>query len=57
MNAQAILNPTDYFRFKWASQVVNSKFATNQLSSDVRGKDWSASMTLVNPNIFSESGN
>jgi len=41
---------------KFAAQVQNSKLLAAQLATDYRGKDYTASLTVVNPDIINESG-
>lgn len=43
-------------RCKFATQVQGNKFLAAQLTSDYRGKDFTASLTLGNPDIVNESG-
>lgn len=56
LNAHGIHSVTDALKFKFSTQVQNSKFAGFETSMDYRGSNWTASTALVNPNIFSESG-
>jgi len=35
---------------------MNGKFASTQLTGDIKGRDWTASGTIVNPSIFSSTG-
>lgn len=35
---------------------MNSKFASTQLTADYRGREWTATGTIVNPNIFNNTG-
>jgi mitochondrial import receptor subunit TOM40 len=35
---------------------MNNKFATTQLTADIRGKEWTATGSIVNPNMFNNTG-
>jgi len=56
VNAQGMHQLTDAFKIKFASQIMNNKFAGLQGNMEWRGKDYTTSCTIVNPNLFNESG-
>lgn len=56
LNAQGFLNWSEHVKTKFAVQVMNSKFAATQFGTDIRGRDWTASLTLANLNLFNETG-
>lgn len=56
LNAQGFYNWNEYVKTKFAVQVMNSKFAATQMGMDVKGLDYTASVTLANLNLFNETG-
>lgn len=56
LNANVIHQFTPQVRCKFASQIQASKITAAQLSADYRGDDFTASLTLGNPNVINESG-
>jgi len=56
LSAQGFYHWNDNVKTKFAIQVMNSKFAGTQFGMDLRGKDFSASVTLANLNLFTETG-
>lgn len=56
LNANIIHQVSPAVRMKFASQIQNNKIAAAQLTTDYRGLDYSASVTLGNPNLVQESG-
>lgn len=56
LNANIIHQFTPRIRCKFASQIQQSKMQVGQLSTDYRGDDFTASMTVGNPNIINNSG-
>jgi mitochondrial import receptor subunit TOM40 len=56
LNAQAIHCPSEPVKLKFATQVANGKYSTIQTSMDYRGRNWTLSAGLGNPNLFTESG-
>lgn len=56
LNANIIHQFNQSVRCKFAAQVQNSKFVASQLTTDYRGKDYTASFTIGNPDIINESG-
>lgn len=56
LNAQGFYSWSEFLKTKFAVQVMNSKFAATQLGADIRGKDFTASVTLANLNLFNETG-
>lgn len=44
------------FFFVSTEQIQQSKITVAQLSTDYRGDDFTASLTLANPNVLNESG-
>ncbi|CAG7833319.1 unnamed protein product [Allacma fusca] len=56
LNAQGVHFVNESCKLKFGTQILNSKFATYQFSGDWRGKDWTGSVAVVNPNLFSNSG-
>ncbi|KAH8270715.1 hypothetical protein KR044_012248 [Drosophila immigrans] len=56
LNANVIHQFSSRLRCKFASQIQESKVMATQLSTDYRGNDFTASVTLGNPSIFTNSG-
>ncbi|ALC48729.1 tomboy40 [Drosophila busckii] len=56
LNANVIHQFSPRLRCKFASQIQDSKVTATQLSTDYRGNDYTASITLGNPSIFTNSG-
>ncbi|XP_046384516.1 mitochondrial import receptor subunit TOM40 homolog 1 [Ischnura elegans] len=56
LNANIIHQFSNNFRAKFATQIQNSKIQAAQMSADYKGKDYTASLTLGNPDIINESG-
>ncbi|XP_013100805.1 mitochondrial import receptor subunit TOM40 homolog 1 [Stomoxys calcitrans] len=56
LNANVIHQFSPRIRCKFASQVQESKITAAQLTTDYRGDDFTASLTVGNPNIFNNSG-
>ncbi|XP_034485763.1 mitochondrial import receptor subunit TOM40 homolog 1 [Drosophila innubila] len=56
LNANVIHQFSSRLRCKFASQIQESKVMATQLSTDYRGNDFTASLTLGNPSIFTNSG-
>jgi len=56
VNANIIHQATPNLRCKFASQIQNSKVTAAQLTTDYKGADYTASLTIGNPNIINESG-
>ncbi|XP_004523968.1 mitochondrial import receptor subunit TOM40 homolog 1 [Ceratitis capitata] len=56
LNANVIHQFSPRIRCKFASQVQDSKLTAAQLTTDYRGEDYTASLTVGNPNIFNNSG-
>lgn len=56
LNANLIHQLTPNVRCKFASQVQNQKVTAAQLTTDYKGQDFTASLTVGNPNILNNSG-
>ncbi|XP_074652355.1 mitochondrial import receptor subunit TOM40 homolog 1-like [Tubulanus polymorphus] len=56
LNANIIHQFSENIRCKFMSQIQGGKMVTSQLSTDYRGKDFTASVTLGNIDIVNESG-
>lgn len=56
LNANIIHQFNEAVRCKFAAQIQNSKFLAAQLTTDYRGNDYTASLTVGNPDIINESG-
>lgn len=56
LNANMIHQFTPKFRCKFASQIQQSKITAAQLTTDYKGDDFTASLTIGNPNIINNSG-
>lgn len=56
LNANLIHQLTDRVRFKFASQIQKKVVSAAQLTTDYRGDDFTASLTVVNPNMVNNSG-
>ncbi|XP_034671758.1 mitochondrial import receptor subunit TOM40 homolog 1 [Drosophila subobscura] len=56
LNANVIHQFSPRVRCKFASQVQDSKMVASQLTTDYRGDDFTGSLTMANPNIFTNSG-
>ncbi|KAH8421469.1 hypothetical protein KR009_008591, partial [Drosophila setifemur] len=56
LNANVIHQFTPHLRCKFASQVQDSKMVATQLTTDYRGSDFTASLTVANPSVFTNSG-
>ncbi|GIX78813.1 mitochondrial import receptor subunit TOM40 homolog 1 [Caerostris extrusa] len=55
MNAN-IIHQYKNTKYKFAAQVQDSKFVASQLTTDYKGSDYTASMTLANTDILNGSG-
>lgn len=56
LNANVIHQLTPNIRCKIASQIQNSKITAAQLTADLKGLDYTASLTLGNINVLNSSG-
>jgi mitochondrial import receptor subunit TOM40 len=56
VNANIIHHFTKALRCKFIAQIQNHKWVATQMSSDYRGKNYVASVTLGNPDLVNESG-
>lgn len=56
LNANIVHQFNRAIRCKFAAQIQSSKFLAAQLTTDYRGKDYTASFTVGNPDIINESG-
>ncbi|KAH8303109.1 mitochondrial import receptor subunit TOM40 homolog 1 [Drosophila kikkawai] len=56
LNTNVIHQFTPRVRCKFAAQIQDSKMAATQISTDYRGNDFTASLTVANPSIFTNSG-
>ncbi|XP_030378996.1 mitochondrial import receptor subunit TOM40 homolog 1 [Scaptodrosophila lebanonensis] len=56
LNANVIHQFSSRLRCKFASQIQESKMVATQITTDYRGNDFTASITLGNPSIFTNSG-
>lgn len=56
LNANVIHQLTPNVRCKFASQIQNQKVTAAQLTTDYKGQDFTASLTVGNPNILNNSG-
>ncbi|KAL7047478.1 hypothetical protein ACKWTF_002930 [Chironomus riparius] len=56
LNANIIHQFSPNIRCKFASQIQQSKMTAAQLTTDYRGQDFTASMTVGNPNLINNSG-
>lgn len=56
LNANIIHQFSPRIRCKFASQIQQSKIQAAQLTTDYRGEDYTASLTVGNPNILNNSG-
>lgn len=56
LNANLIHQLTPNVRCKFASQIQNQKVTAAQLTTDYKGQDFTASLTVGNPNIINNSG-
>ncbi|XP_055612269.1 mitochondrial import receptor subunit TOM40 homolog 1-like [Uranotaenia lowii] len=56
LNANIIHQVAPNVRCKFASQIQNSKVTAAQLTTDLKGQDFTASLTVGNPNILNNSG-
>ncbi|XP_052850050.1 mitochondrial import receptor subunit TOM40 homolog 1 [Drosophila gunungcola] len=56
LNANVIHQFSARLRCKFASQIQDSKMVATQLTTDYRGSDYTASLTVANPSIFTNSG-
>ncbi|XP_017066830.1 mitochondrial import receptor subunit TOM40 homolog 1 [Drosophila eugracilis] len=56
LNANVIHQFSARLRCKFASQIQDSKMVASQLTTDYRGSDYTASLTVANPSIFTNSG-
>lgn len=56
LNANLIHQLTPNVRCKFASQIQNQKVTAAQLTTDYKGQDFTASLTVGNPNILNNSG-
>lgn len=56
LNANVIHQVTPNIRCKIASQIQNSKITAAQLTADLKGLDYTASLTLGNINVLNNSG-
>jgi len=56
LSAQIIHAPTDNVRLKSLVQIQESKWQSVQLTTDYKGSDFTASLTLGNPDLMSGTG-
>ncbi|EDW49392.1 mitochondrial import receptor subunit TOM40 homolog 1 [Drosophila sechellia] len=56
LNANVIHQFSARLRCKFASQIQDSKVVATQLTTDYRGNDYTLSLTVANPSIFTNSG-
>ncbi|KAJ3662768.1 hypothetical protein Zmor_007097 [Zophobas morio] len=56
LNATIIHQICSGFQAKFGAQVQNSKFTVGQLTMNYKGSDYTASVTVANPDIISGSG-
>lgn len=56
MNATIIHQFTPNIRCKFGSQIQDNKISAAQLTTDYKGNDFTASLTLVNTDLINESG-
>lgn len=56
MNANIIHQFTPNIRCKFGSQIQDNKIAAAQLTTDYKGSDFTASLTLANTDLINESG-
>lgn len=56
LNANVIHQFSPNIRCKFASQIQQSKMQAAQLTTDYRGQDFTASLTVGNPNLINSSG-
>lgn len=56
LNAQIIHQFTDAIRGKFIVQTQKKYWAMQQMDAEYRGKDFTASLTCVNPDLFKSSG-
>lgn len=56
LNANIIHQLTPNIRCKFGSQIQENKIAAAQLTTDYRGRDFTASLTLANTDLVNESG-
>lgn len=56
LNANIIHQFSDRVRVKFASQIQKSVVNAAQLTTDYKGDDYTASLTVVNPNVINNSG-
>ncbi|XP_055540429.1 mitochondrial import receptor subunit TOM40 homolog 1-like [Wyeomyia smithii] len=56
LNANIIHQLTPNVRCKFASQIQSNKVTAAQLSTDYKGQDFTATVTVGNPNIINNSG-
>lgn len=56
VNANIIHQLTPNIRCKFGSNIQDNKLTAAQLTTDYRGKDFTASLTVANPDLINESG-
>lgn len=56
MNANIIHQFTPNIRCKFGSQIQDNKISAAQLTTDYKGRDFTASLTLANTDLINESG-
>lgn len=56
LNANVIHQFSNSLRAKFATQIQNGKIQAAQVSTDYKGRDYTMSLTLGNPDIINESG-
>ncbi|XP_053694809.1 mitochondrial import receptor subunit TOM40 homolog 1-like [Sabethes cyaneus] len=56
LNANIIHQLSPNIRCKFASQIQNNKVTAAQLATDYKGQDFTATLTVGNPNIINNSG-
>lgn len=56
MNANIIHQFTSNIRCKFGSQIQDNKISAAQLTTDYKGSDFTASLTLANTDLINESG-
>lgn len=56
VNANIIHQFTNNIRTKFVTQIQNRKWVISQLANDFKGSNYTASLTLGNPDLLAESG-
>ncbi|KAH8252258.1 hypothetical protein KR038_000532 [Drosophila bunnanda] len=55
LNANVIHQISPRLRWKFAAQIQDTKMAATQLSTDYRGSDFTATLSIANPSVFTNS--